>query len=187
MKLLCRSLIVAALAALLPSAAHAQWGFFGGGPSWGSYSPYQFYGGPYFGGSPYGGYGYPGWGGGYGYYSTTYITPVISVASTATAAPLIRSAVYPATPWRESAVMTAGAHVDVRVPAADAQVWIDGVRMKQTGLERRFVTPALDAGSVYDLEVRASWCDPAGVPYTQTRRLNVRAGNHQTVDFTVKR
>ena len=175
MKTLCRGLIVAALAALLlPTGAHAQWGGYFGGPS--------------FGGYPYGGYGYPGWGGyggygGYGYYSVTYITPVISFASTATAPARIRTAVWPATPWRDSEISTVGAHVDVRVPAATAQVWFDGVLMQQSGLERRFVTPALEAGSVYTLEVRASWCDAAGTPVVRTRRLHVRAGNHQTVDF----
>ena len=107
MKLLCTSVIVVMLGALLPSAAHAQWGYFGG-----LYGPRPF-GGPYFGGYPYGGYGYGGYGGygyggwgnpGYGYLANGYpgygysgwtgygllsapvVTPVVSYASTATPA-----------------------------------------------------------------------------------------------------
>ena len=214
MKLLCTSVIVVMLGALLPSAAHAQWGYFGG-----LYGPRPF-GGPYFGGYPYGGYGYGGYGyGGYGYggwgnpgygypangypgygysgwtgyglLSAPVVTPVVSYASTATPAPMLRPAVYPATAWRdpdpEPTATTRRAQINVSVPSADAQIWIDGVRMKQTGLERRFVTPVLDAGTDYEMEVRASWRDSAGASQSQTRRISVRAGGQQSLDFTVER
>ena len=227
MRALYKVVFVAALALALPSAAHAQFRWFGGsswgGPSWGTYSPFSFYGGPYFGGygsgypgwggygysgygytgSGYPGYGYPGYGySGYGYpgyaYSPppTYLTPVVSYASTATAVPAMRNIPWPATPVRDSGVTpaslsesdsTSRAQLEVRVPAANAEVYIDGVLMKQTGLDRRFVTPALDAGSTYEMEIQTRWFDSSGMPHTQARRISVRAGGNQTVDLTAER
>jgi uncharacterized protein (TIGR03000 family) len=83
----------------------------------------------------------------------------------------------------DTAETSKGARIKVRVPAEDAQVWFDDVLMKQGGLDRRFVTPALEKGSVYTIEVRASWRDAAGNQRTQTRRLDVRAGSQQTLEF----
>src|SRR5438270_839408 len=159
MKTLFGCFAVAALAATFPTSAHAQFGFFGG-PSFGS--PVGF-------GAPYGGYSYGGWPyggyGGYPYFSGTVITPVIySVSTPAYDPPRIRPALWPAIPYRPAAIATvegSQASIDVRVPDASTQIWIDGTLMRQSGIERHFITPALEPGSVYTMEVRASWTDAA--------------------------
>src|SRR5207237_6003453 len=48
------------------------------------------------------------------------------------------------------------AALEVTVPAADAEVWLEGVKMLSTGATRSFVSPALASGStyVYSLRVR---------------------------------
>ena len=65
----------------------------------------------------------------------------------------------------------------------NAEVWFEGVRMTQTGLERHFVTPALEPGSPYTMEVRVRWNDTSGKQQSRTERIDVRAGGFQTVDF----
>jgi uncharacterized protein (TIGR03000 family) len=201
MKTFSRCLVLAALGTLLvPAAAHAQFGFFGGSPfgvgfggyggygGFGSYgSPYGGYGGygyPYGGYGGYGGYGYPYGGyGGVNYFSRISIVPVLYTASTATAPPRMRPTEYPAIPYRDTAVDAARAYIDVRLPAAGADVWIDGVRMQQTGIDRRFITPTLDPASTYTMEIRASWPGAGGKQQTRTQRIDVRAGGQQSVAF----
>jgi uncharacterized protein (TIGR03000 family) len=188
MKTICRCLVLAALGILLvPAAAHAQFGFFGGSPfgvgfgGYGGYGGLGGYGYPYGGyggyGSPYGGYG------GVNYFSRISIVPVLYTASTATAPPRMRATEYPAIPYRDTAVDAARAYIDVRLPAAGADVWIDGVRMQQTGIDRRFITPTLDPGSTYTMEIRASWPGAGGKQQTRTQRIDVRAGGQQSVAF----
>jgi uncharacterized protein (TIGR03000 family) len=202
MKTLSKCLILAALGMLLvPAAARAQVVLFGGAPGgvgFGGYSSWNGYGGSPYGygmntygyGSAYGGYGYGSPYGGYGYgagyipyYSATYIVPVISTASTATAPARMRSEIYPAIAYRDTPSEMTQAYIDVRLPAADAAVWIDGMRMKQTGTDRRFITPALDPGSTYTLEIRASWPGANGKQETRAQRIDVRAGGQQSVAF----
>jgi uncharacterized protein (TIGR03000 family) len=190
------SLALAALTALLaPATAHAQFGLYPwGGYGFGGFSPYGYgYGGysPY----GYGGWGYP-WGGGFVtgpryFYSGAYIPPVVAystpavgyVAETASTPPRMRPTVNPAIPYRDEAVGDSRAHLDVRVPTASAELWFDGVRMQQSGLDRSFVTPPLQPGSAYTFELRVSWLDAAGKQQTRTRRVDVRAGEQQSVDF----
>jgi uncharacterized protein (TIGR03000 family) len=74
------------------------------------------------------------------------------------------------------------AHLSVRVPA-DAEIWVDGVATKQTGAERQFVSPPLEAGQEYSYELKARWIEN-GREIVQTRRIPVVAGLWKTVDFT---
>jgi uncharacterized protein (TIGR03000 family) len=188
-KTLSSYLALATLAALLiPANANAQ--FFGTG------SPFGFGVGGW-GGWPYGGYG--GWPyGGYGgwpyggfmsgpqyFYSGAYVPPIVYTVSTPAAdlAPRMRPAVWPAIAFRDAPVQGGKAFIDVRVPTATAQVWFDGVLMRQSGVERHFVTPPLTPGEMYAFEIRASWRDVAGKELTRTRRVDVRAGEQQVVDF----
>jgi len=196
MKTMCKCLFLSALGALLiPATAHAQFGFFGGSPygysSYGYGSPYG-YGNPYGYGMPYGGYPYYG---GYVtgpqyYYSGAYVPPIfysVSTASVAAANPRMRLAAYPAIPFRATPVEGTQARIDVRVPTESAEVWLEGVLMKQTGLQRHFVTPELESGSAYTMEIRVRWNDAGGKQQTRAERIDVRAGGLQAVDFQIVR
>jgi uncharacterized protein (TIGR03000 family) len=77
-----------------------------------------------------------------------------------------------------------GAGIRVRVPA-DAVVWFDGTKMKQTGAVREYQTPPLTPGKTFTYEVKASWTQD-GEPMEQTRTVEVQAGRQATVDFTTK-
>jgi len=73
------------------------------------------------------------------------------------------------------------ASIDVRLPA-DAKVWIEGKETAQTGALRRFVSPPLDVSRTYTYELRVSWTRQ-GRQVIQDRRLDVRAGDRQSVLF----
>ncbi len=73
------------------------------------------------------------------------------------------------------------AKLTVRVPA-DADVFFDGSPTTQTGTQRVFVTPALEAGSNYTYSIRARWTEN-GQPVQQTRTIPVKAGANLVVDF----
>jgi uncharacterized protein (TIGR03000 family) len=77
------------------------------------------------------------------------------------------------------------AEVNVRVPD-DADVWIQGEKMSASGTERRFVSPPLTPGTDYVYDIRAAWTE-GGRDVTQTRRVNVQAGSHETVTFSPMR
>ncbi len=72
--------------------------------------------------------------------------------------------------------------IDVRVPP-DAQVTFDGDTTSQTGPNRLFSSPPLDRGQAYHYTVTARFTQN-GRPVEQTRRVEVRAGQRTTVDFT---
>jgi uncharacterized protein (TIGR03000 family) len=71
--------------------------------------------------------------------------------------------------------------IDVIVPDA-AELWIEGKKMSQTGNERKFISPPLEAGErfFYDFRVRLK---DDGRDQTKTRTLAVFAGGHYIVDF----
>jgi uncharacterized protein (TIGR03000 family) len=72
--------------------------------------------------------------------------------------------------------------VDVKVPA-DAQVWFDDSRTRQTGSNRQFESPSLTPGKTYTYDIRARWMGDDG-EVTRTKHVTVRAGARVTVDFT---
>jgi uncharacterized protein (TIGR03000 family) len=74
-------------------------------------------------------------------------------------------------------------HLRVKLPVADAQLWVEGQVTSQTGAERDFDSPALTAGKPFLYEMRAQWTEN-GRGVVQTRRIVVRAGQHLLVDFT---
>jgi uncharacterized protein (TIGR03000 family) len=74
------------------------------------------------------------------------------------------------------------ATVKVLVPA-DAQVWFDGNPTSQTGEVRTYGTPPLDPNKAFHYDVRARWSENGRV-VDQTRRVEVRAGQRQDVDFS---
>jgi len=206
MNRLSRWLVVAVLGiALMPTAARAQ--FFGYGFPFGGYG---FGGYGYgFSGYPFGGYGYGGWPyglgwggypmGGWGgnvtgpsyYWTTSYMTPIVYTVSTPSSGyfrdvpvePQLRPAVWPAIPYRDTPRSDARARLDVRVPAESAEVWLDGVPMReQSGIDRHYITPRLAPGT-YRFDIRVSWRDTAGKEVTRTQQVEVQPGEMQTVSF----
>lgn len=73
--------------------------------------------------------------------------------------------------------------VRILVPNPDAEVWFDGATTTQRGLDRVFVTPALNQESTYTIKAR--WMEN-GKAVEQERRVQIRGGQAHTVDFRVK-
>lgn len=67
------------------------------------------------------------------------------------------------------------AEIDLRVPA-DAELWFQGIKVKQTGTVRMLVTPPLKSGRSYGYEIRATYSDN-GRDVTTVRSLRVHAGD----------
>jgi len=84
----------------------------------------------------------------------------------------------PPTPSSSDAI----ARVTVIVPA-DADVFIDGTQMTQTGTVRTFSTPPLEKGYRYSYTIRARWTED-GSPVEQSRTVAVTPGKGVRVDFT---
>lgn len=72
--------------------------------------------------------------------------------------------------------------LQVQVPA-DAEVWLEGQKMRSTGLMRLYRSPPLDPAKGYVYEVHARWLID-GKPVEDVRRVAVRAGATLFVDFT---
>ncbi len=106
------------------------YGGYGGYPYGGAVSPYGFGGYP----SDYGGY-YGGSG-----YSSMYPSGGIALSNKLD---------------NVSAGITSS--VWVKVPTADAEVWVNGVKTKTTGSDREFVTPKLTPGKKYKYQVKVLW------------------------------
>jgi uncharacterized protein (TIGR03000 family) len=68
--------------------------------------------------------------------------------------------------------------INAIVPA-DAQLWVDGTKTKQTGESRRFVSPPVPSGHVYVYHVRVV-TDGRDVE----KAVRVRAGDNINLDFT---
>jgi len=184
---------------LTPSTAEAQrWGGRGG-------VRYGVGGYPYYGGygSGYGGYGYGGYYSGYGYYPRYYssyyypsysyssypqyyVEPSMSYYSTVPNTSYYSPA--PSTTYESQLPAPAEAattRIQVHLPAPDAEVWIAGKRMSQSGMDRNFVSPALTPGRTYTYEVRARWTTRDGQVAEQNRTVSFRAGETVNVDFRV--
>lgn len=201
----------ATLALLLVSAdtvSAQRFGRFGGWGGWGGgyYGGLGNYGSGYYG-SPGNGWGLTnyGWGGtynpytgyrlNYGLYPNNYYSSgfVPSYGYTGTYYPpgYATSGVIPGgttsmyyQPGAQTGAATTdpnAAVIDLRVPA-DAQVWFDGDSTNQRGTNRVFTSPPLDPGKAYHYDVKARWTEN-GRPVEKTRRVDVRAGQHTTVDF----
>jgi uncharacterized protein (TIGR03000 family) len=74
------------------------------------------------------------------------------------------------------------AHVTLRVPAADAIVWIEGVQMKESGITRDYQSPPLEQGHNYNYEIRAQWTQD-GKTLNQTQKFPIHAGEQVLVAF----
>jgi uncharacterized protein (TIGR03000 family) len=132
---------------------------------YGYYGPYGYAYGPgyydsYYGGQPY-------------VYSTSpsYVGPPYNYMGPVSSAP-------PAAPANTTA------ELDVSLPVADAQVWVDGKRMPSTpSTQRSFVTPPLQPGQASTYKVTAVWVEN-GQEMRVERTVPVSAGTTATVDFS---
>jgi uncharacterized protein (TIGR03000 family) len=79
---------------------------------------------------------------------------------------------------------TGEAILEVRLPAADAELWIEGVRTTDVGTMRTFISPALTTGVDFTYNLWARWVE-GGRTVERTREARVRAGERTTVDFGV--
>jgi uncharacterized protein (TIGR03000 family) len=89
-------------------------------------------------------------------------------------------------PWQPGSGYSAGldnkkAHIWLRVPA-DAEVWVDGVRTRQTGESRYFFSTPLTPGEKYSYNIRVV-TKKDGKPVEQKRRVPVHAGATVRLDF----
>jgi uncharacterized protein (TIGR03000 family) len=80
-----------------------------------------------------------------------------------------------------SAMRTAS--IQVRVPA-NAEIWFDNSKTRQTGALRIFVSPPLDSGKMFTYVVHARWTDNSGKVIDQTKKVEVQAGTWSIADFT---
>jgi uncharacterized protein (TIGR03000 family) len=94
-----------------------------------------------------------------------------------------RRSLYPAIPYRETPGDASAATIDVNVPDPAARVYFDDTLTSQIGTQRSYVTPPLTPGADYHFDLRAQWRDAGGREQTQTRRVEVRAGQRRSVDF----
>jgi uncharacterized protein (TIGR03000 family) len=74
--------------------------------------------------------------------------------------------------------------ISVKVPP-DAVIWFDNHKTKQTGPERRFVTPSLDPDRNFSYEVRAQWMEN-NRQVEETKKVTIHSGEQSTVDFTAR-
>lgn len=72
--------------------------------------------------------------------------------------------------------------ISVRVPQPAAEVFVDGVRMTQTGTDRLFESPPLEAGQTYQYEVTARWIE-GGTMREVKKTATGNAGEVVRVEF----
>jgi uncharacterized protein (TIGR03000 family) len=129
-----------------------------------------------------GGYGYTP---GYGYYPGNNIPGTTYPWLTGPDVPDYRKYPHglprPAPPPPPPSIDPAAAVVTMRVPDG-ADIWVLGVKTKQQGELRTFITPALEAGRIFTYDIQVRWKD-AGQDVTRSREVNVRCGDRLTVDF----
>ena len=85
-----------------------------------------------------------------------------------------------------AAVLTTGqpcVRLTVALPDPAAAVWVQNAATTQTGTERQFESPPLEAGREYEYELVARWTGPDGKPVAETRQVRATAGQTVRVSF----
>jgi uncharacterized protein (TIGR03000 family) len=97
-----------------------------------------------------------------------------------------RNSLYPAVPFEKSDRIADIRRVrfEITVPTEDAIVLVDGVQMKQTGLNRVFVTPPMDEDRLYSSTFEVTWSVGEGKTNSIRRTFEFVAG--ETVRYTFK-
>ncbi len=85
-------------------------------------------------------------------------------------------------PPRERTDTSNKAHIWLRVPE-NAEIWVNGVKTKQTGEARYFFSPPLVPGKKYSYQMRVRWTKD-GKPVEETQNILVQAGATIRRDFT---
>jgi uncharacterized protein (TIGR03000 family) len=102
--------------------------------------------------------------------------------------PRKRGSVYPAVPFgtapEEQRADLSRARFEITVPTADAVVLFDGVKMKQTGLKREYVTPPLRNDKEYAATIEVSWQDEAGTTVRRKKSFDFVSGQRITHTFS---
>jgi uncharacterized protein (TIGR03000 family) len=102
------------------------------------------------------------------------------------APPRKRPSVYPAVPFGASPEVQLSdlrrVRYEITVPFENAIVLLDGVKTKQTGLKRVFVTPPLDEEKQYTVTITVQWADESGETRIRRKDFTVVAG--ETVRHT---
>jgi uncharacterized protein (TIGR03000 family) len=96
----------------------------------------------------------------------------------------VRDATLPFVTVRD-ATLDNKAHIWLRVPTS-AEIWVNGVKTKQTGESRYYYSPPLALGRKYSYEMRLRWMKD-GKPVEETQRILVQAGETIRRDFTQSR
>jgi uncharacterized protein (TIGR03000 family) len=74
------------------------------------------------------------------------------------------------------------AHLRIRSPARETELWLNGVRTKQTGAEQRYQTPPITPGETYCYDIKARWTEN-GNPFEVTRTISLKAAETISVDL----
>jgi uncharacterized protein (TIGR03000 family) len=104
------------------------------------------------------------------YYNQTMVTEI--------PASEMRESNYPP----ESAMRRSSVFLSVRVPA-NAELLFDGAKTTQRGNLRQFISPPINPDGLYVYEITAKWME-GGTERTQSRKVDVRAGQRLMVDLT---
>lgn len=78
---------------------------------------------------------------------------------------------------------SAVAYLTVETPPG-ADVWLEGVKSRQPGPTRRYVSPPLTPGARYAYAIRARWTED-GREMEQTQEVTFQAGDRLTVRFPI--
>jgi uncharacterized protein (TIGR03000 family) len=92
-----------------------------------------------------------------------------------------RSSMYPAVPFEKSPeerlLDLRRVRFEITVPYADAVVFFDGVKTKQTGTTRVFMTPPMQEDRDYSVTIMVQWTKDDGTPsLPRSKTFNVVAG-----------
>jgi uncharacterized protein (TIGR03000 family) len=74
-------------------------------------------------------------------------------------------------------------HLQLHVPE-NAEVFIDGTKISQTGTTREIVTPTLKPGTRYTYRISVRYADASGKVADDTREIRFQADDWFAIDFT---
>jgi uncharacterized protein (TIGR03000 family) len=172
-------------------------GAYHGYGGYGLYRPYGFY--PY-GYYPYGWYRpyYPVVGIGIGFYVPYYgsyaypVAPAVIVDGSAGSPPVVANAppgnapppgTAPDAPPANKPPPDNAGHLQLKVPE-NAEVFVDGVQITQSGPTREIISPPVKVGTRYTYKISVRYTDAQGKAVNDTRDINFQANDWFSIDFT---
>ncbi len=186
--------IVPAIALILLCSGQAQaqrGGYYrGGGYGYyrGGYGFYRPYGYGWYGGYPFFGIGIGLYAPYYGSYAyplppgVVYAPPVVAGSAPVGPAPNGDPNAPPPATAERPPPDNAG-HLQLIVPA-NAEVFVDGQKIAQSGTTREIVSPPVKAGTRYTYKISVRYTDPQGKPMNDTRDITFQANDWFSIDFT---